>query len=134
MINGRVTLPEPGQLSTHILKPPIAHLPSTTENEALAHRLAAAIGLPTAAVEPRRTGGRPYLIVERYDRTVDTAGVIRRLHQEDFCQALGVASENKYASEWTSKAKPATRHRPMWKRSARVMAFQSLRSVSSSKP
>jgi len=99
MINGRIALPAPGQPSTHILKPPIPHLPSTTENEALALRLAAAIGLPTAAVEPRRTGGRPYLIVERYDRTVDAAGVIRRLHQEDFCQALGVASEHKYASE-----------------------------------
>lgn len=99
MVNGRIALPASGQPSTHILKPPIVHLPSTTENEALALRLAAAIGLPTAAVEPRRTGGRPYLIVERYDRTVDAAGVIQRLHQEDFCQALGVASENKYASE-----------------------------------
>jgi len=99
MINGRVALPAPGQPSTHILKPPIVHLPSTTENEALALRLAAALGLPTAAVEPRRTSGRSYLIVERYDRTVDTAGVIQRLHQEDFCQALGIASEHKYASE-----------------------------------
>ena len=99
MINGRIALPAPGQPSTHILKPPIPHLPSTTENEALALRLAAAIGLSTAAVEPRRTGGRPYLIVERYDRTIDAGGVIRRLHQEDFCQALGVASEHKYASE-----------------------------------
>lgn len=99
MVNGRIALPVPGQPSTHILKPPIAGLPSTTENEALALRLAAAIGLPTAAVEPRRTGGRPYLLVERYDRTVDAEGAIRRLHQEDFCQALGVAPERKYASE-----------------------------------
>ncbi|MBP7703779.1 MAG: type II toxin-antitoxin system HipA family toxin [Caulobacter sp.] len=99
MVNGRIALPKPGQPSTHILKPPIAHLPSTTENEALALRLAAAIGLPTAGVEPRRTEGRPYLLLERYDRTVDAEGAIRRLHQEDFCQALGVAPERKYASE-----------------------------------
>lgn len=99
LINGRIALPAPGQPSTHILKPPIASLPSTTENEALALRLAAAIGLPTASVEPCRTGDRPYLVVERYDRTITADGAIRRLHQEDFCQALGIAPEKKYASE-----------------------------------
>jgi serine/threonine-protein kinase HipA len=99
MINGRIALPAPGQPSTHILKPPIPTLPTTTENEALAMRLAAAIGLPTAPIDPRRTGDRPYLLVERYDRTVLADGAIRRLHQEDFCQALGIAPEKKYASE-----------------------------------
>ncbi len=99
MVNGRIALPAPGQPSTHILKPPIPTLPGTTENEALALRLAAAVGLPTAAVEPRRTRDRAYLVVERYDRTVAADGTIRRLHQEDFCQALGVPPESKYASE-----------------------------------
>ncbi|WP_158918689.1 type II toxin-antitoxin system HipA family toxin [Caulobacter sp. S45] len=99
LINGRIALPAPGQPSTHILKPPITSLSATTENEALAMRLAAAIGLPTAAVEPRRTADRPYLLIERYDRTVEADGAIRRLHQEDFCQALGIAPERKYASE-----------------------------------
>ncbi len=99
MVNGRVAIPVAGQPSTHILKPPIASLPSTTENEALALRLAAEIGLPTAVVEPCRTAGRPYLLIERYDRTVDADGLIRRLHQEDFCQALAIAPERKYASE-----------------------------------
>jgi len=99
LVNGRIALPAPGQPSTHILKPPIARLPSTTANEALAMRLAAAVGLSAAAVEPRRTGDRPYLLVERYDRTVLADGAIRRLHQEDFCQALTVAPERKYASE-----------------------------------
>ncbi len=99
LVNGAIALPAPGQPSTHILKPPIARLSATTENEALAMRLAAAIGLPTAPLEPRRTGDRPYLVVERYDRTVAADGAIRRLHQEDFCQALGIAPERKYASE-----------------------------------
>lgn len=99
LLNGRVALPAPGQPSTHILKPPIARLPGTTANEALAMRLAAALGLPVAAVEPRRTEGRDYLLVERYDRTVAADGAILRLHQEDFCQALGVAPEKKYAAE-----------------------------------
>jgi hypothetical protein len=62
-------------------------------------RLAATLGLAVAAVEPRRTGARPYLLIERHDRTVSADGEIRRLHQEDFCQALGVPPEHKYAAE-----------------------------------
>lgn len=99
LVNGRVALPAPGQPSTHILKPAIERLPGTSENEALAMRLAAALGLQVAPVEPRRTGERTYLLVARYDRDVGADGSIRRLHQEDFCQALGVAPERKYASE-----------------------------------
>ena len=62
-------------------------------------RLAAKLGLDVAAVEIRAVAGRPYLLVERYDRIIDSDGQVRRLHQEDFCQALGVFTERKYASE-----------------------------------
>lgn len=99
LVNGRIALPQPGQPTTHILKPPITRFPGTTENEAFAMRLAAAVGLKVAAVEPRSVAGRGFLLVERYDREIDTDGHIRRLHQEDFCQALGVPPEDKYASE-----------------------------------
>jgi len=44
------------------------------------------------------TSGVPYLEVERYDRDL-TADPIRRLHQEDICQALGRPSESKYQAE-----------------------------------
>ncbi len=99
LVNGRIALPRPGQATTHILKPPITRFPATTENEAFAMRLAAVVGLKVAAVEPRGAGGRPFLLVERYDRETDAKGRIRRLHQEDFCQALGIPPENKYPSE-----------------------------------
>ena len=99
LINGRVALPAAGQPSTHILTPPLPGLPGTTENEALAMRLASGLGLMAAPVQPRRVGERPYLVVERYDRDVEADGTVRRLHQEDFCQALGIAPEKKYASE-----------------------------------
>ena len=52
--------------------------------------LAAALGLPVATAEPRVVGGRPYLLVTRYDRRIDEGGIAHRLHQEDFCQALGI--------------------------------------------
>ncbi len=99
LVNGRVALPQPGQPTTHILKPPIERFPATTENEAFAMRLAAAVGLQVAPVEPRRIANRTFLLVERYDRDTGADGQVQRLHQEDFCQALGVPPENKYASE-----------------------------------
>ncbi|ASY61212.1 type II toxin-antitoxin system HipA family toxin [Sinorhizobium sp. CCBAU 05631] len=99
LIDGELALPVSGQATTHILKPPIARFPGTTENEAFVMRLAAAIGLDVAPVEPRSANGRPFLVVERYDRYRDADGVVHRIHQEDFCQALGVPPETKYASE-----------------------------------
>src|SRR3989338_3700832 len=53
LVGGAVALPPPGQPTTHILKPSIARFPATTENEAFVMRLAAAIGLDVAPVEPR---------------------------------------------------------------------------------
>ena len=99
LVDGGVALPVHGQPTTHILKPPIARFPGTTENEAFAMRLAARIGLDVAPVEPRVVGNREFLLVERYDRSLDSDGSIRRIHQEDFCQALSVPPELKYAGE-----------------------------------
>ncbi|NKN05130.1 type II toxin-antitoxin system HipA family toxin [Rhizobium laguerreae] len=99
LIDGQLALPVLGQATTHILKPPIARFPGTTENEAFVMKLAAAIGLDVAPVEPRSANGRPFLLIERYDRYRDANDVVRRIHQEDFCQALGVPPETKYASE-----------------------------------
>jgi serine/threonine-protein kinase HipA len=99
LVDGAVALPAPGQPTTHILKPPIVRFAATTENEAFVMRLAAEIGLDVAPVQPRVVRERTFLLVERYDRAVGTSGQVRRIHQEDFCQALGVPPETKYASE-----------------------------------
>lgn len=99
LVDDRVALPVPGQPTTHILKPPIARFSGTTENEALVMQLAARCGLPVARVEPRAVERRPYLLIERYDRRVTEGGRVRRLHQEDICQALGIVPEHKYAAE-----------------------------------
>ncbi|MDG2044548.1 MAG: type II toxin-antitoxin system HipA family toxin [Maricaulis sp.] len=94
-----IALPAAGQPTTHILKPPIARFEHTTENEAFAMRLAAKIGLPVAPVEIARAEDRAFLLVERYDRVRSDDGHWQRIHQEDFCQALGCLPERKYASE-----------------------------------
>jgi len=98
LVEGQIALPVPGQPTTHIVKPPIPHFPATTENEALMMRLASALGLPVVAIRARSAGGKPYLLIDRYDRASET-GAVRRLHQEDFCQALGFPPERKYQTE-----------------------------------
>ena len=99
LVDGAVALPAPGQPTTHILKPPMSRFSVTTENEAFVMRLAAAAGLDVAAVEPRIVRDRTFLLVQRYDRSRGEDGGVHRIHQEDFCQALGVPPETKYASE-----------------------------------
>ena len=98
LADGKIALPAPEQPTTHILKPAIERFPGTVENEALAMRLADAVGLDAAQAELRTVRKRTFLLVKRYDRLEDDDG-LRRLHQEDFCQALGLPPERKYASE-----------------------------------
>lgn len=99
LINGAIALPAPGQPTTHILKPPIERFRGTTENEAFAMALAAEVGLPVAHAEARVVSDRRFLLIDRYDRAQNAAGRVVRLHQEDFCQALGIPPEQKYAAE-----------------------------------
>ena len=99
LVDGAVALPPAGMATTHIVKPAPREYPTFPENEAFCMRLAAELGLPVAAVEVRRAGDQVYLLVERYDRVAEADGVLNRLHQEDFCQALGVTPEHKYAAE-----------------------------------
>ena len=84
--------------TTHILKPPIDGLDGHAENEHLCLALARALGLPAARSEVRRFENESAIIVERYDRT-RLPGAIRRLHQEDLCQVLGLPPTKKYQNE-----------------------------------
>lgn len=99
LVGDRIALPALGQPTTHILKPPMKDYAASTENEAFAMALASATGLDVAPAAPRLVEGRPYLLVTRYDRRRDASGAYYRLHQEDFCQALGKTPEHKYAAE-----------------------------------
>ncbi|MBF6619351.1 MAG: type II toxin-antitoxin system HipA family toxin [Patulibacter sp.] len=97
---GRVGLPVGGQPSTHILKTPIKGLPATVLNEAMWSRIGKRLGLATAPAIPHRVGETEMLLVERYDRYASPEdGDLLRLHQEDFCQALGIPSNRKYENE-----------------------------------
>jgi serine/threonine-protein kinase HipA len=84
--------------STHILKPPIRDMEDTVENEAFWMMLAKKMGLSAPPVTIRRGLDKLY-IIQRYDRRRDKDDHIVRLHQEDFCQALGFLPDQKYESE-----------------------------------
>jgi serine/threonine-protein kinase HipA len=96
---GNISLPLGLAPSTHILKPAIATWAGIVSNEAYCMRLAQGAGLAAAETTAQQVEDIPYLLSRRYDRTSDEHGVVRRLHQEDFCQALGIPSEIKYQAE-----------------------------------
>ncbi len=110
----RIGLPLYGSPSTHILKPPIQGVDGSVFNEGFCMALALALKLDVAKTQIQHVAGqgsaqglsgqtsqRDYLLVARYDRQAGTptSTASQRLHQEDLCQALGVAPETKYQSE-----------------------------------
>src|SRR5579863_1570657 len=92
-------LPEGDSPSTHILKFANPNYSGFPENELFVTRLAGLCRLPAVTAELRTIENNRHLLVKRYDRVVDADGTIHRLHQEDFCQALGVAPVRKYEKE-----------------------------------
>lgn len=96
MIDGQIALPLGGTPTTHILKPSVPGYENIALNEYLCLTLARLVHLTVPAVEFRKAEELPFLLIERYDRWVDDAQRIGRIHQEDFCQALGVRSAIKY--------------------------------------
>ncbi len=98
MEDGRLFLATGNAPSTHILKPPIRELEGTVMNEAFCMRLAGQMGLPVPEVTVRENLDTLF-IVKRFDRERNPAGEWVRLHQEDFCQALGILPDQKYETE-----------------------------------
>jgi serine/threonine-protein kinase HipA len=99
MPDGTWGRPIAGTPSTHILKPEIERFANTVENEAFCMTVAKHLGLSVAPVETIAVDGRPVLVVQRYDRLVRADGSVQRVHQEDFCQALGLPPEQKYEQD-----------------------------------
>lgn len=98
--NGQICIPMNGSPSTHILKPDSPRLPGSVQNEAFCLTLARRMKISTPNVTTGQAGQRTYLLVKRYDRA-EISGRWRRLHQEDFCQALGKLPSAKYECNYT---------------------------------
>jgi serine/threonine-protein kinase HipA len=95
----RYYIPRGSSPSSHILKTAIPQLVDTVINEAFCMNLAQRSGMPVPGAEVVAINGRQVYRVERYDRRRLADGTRERLHQEDFCQALGVLPELKYEAE-----------------------------------
>jgi serine/threonine-protein kinase HipA len=98
--DGEMALPLGNAPTSHIIKPTMSYrpdLPQTAVNEAMVMGLARAVGLlvPDVRYDPALDA----VVIARYDRATEANGRLRRLHQNDLCQILGVPAGRKYESE-----------------------------------
>lgn len=100
-------LPLGGAASTHIVKASNRRFEQLSENEHYCIRLSGAAGLNVPCCFVDVVGEQVLFVVERFDRAVSRdvnrradggPGRVQRLHQEDFCQLLGLLPERKYES------------------------------------
>lgn len=101
--NGKIFIPLNNAPSSHILKPALSIYDDVIFNEYFCLKLAKQIGLSAAEIDIKKIEDINYLLITRYDRIIiydqETNEKILRIHQEDFCQALGVPSTKKYQNE-----------------------------------
>jgi serine/threonine-protein kinase HipA len=86
-----------GHPSTHIAKlshPPDSNARDVVHTEVASLYLARELGLTTVEAQVVDFGGHLAIVVSRYDRTVEEEGRIRRIHQEDGAQALGINTDD----------------------------------------
>ena len=93
-----IHLPMGAATSSHILKPPIERVAHSVENETFCMQLARAAGLNVPDTQILKQAKPLYLVI-RYDREMTVSGELLRIHQEDFCQALGIPPGTKYEAE-----------------------------------
>jgi serine/threonine-protein kinase HipA len=95
--------PETGAPTTHILKIPRAGEEHLVMQEHRLMMLADEVqplgAATTSCIQIEDVHG---LLITRFDRDVEN-GVVRRVHQEDFCQALGLGKSLKYERDGTDK-------------------------------
>jgi serine/threonine-protein kinase HipA len=99
VLGGRWFLPGPAAVSTHIVKPqPRLRFAHLIEGEAWAMAVASRAARCARVALLELDAAPPALLVERFDRSARDTGGLVRVHQEDCCQALGLAPAQKYAS------------------------------------
>jgi serine/threonine-protein kinase HipA len=95
--DGRWALPRPDSKvpTTHILKVPRNDDAGDVPLETAACTLASNIGINASVPKPVSHGNRQGLLITRFDRDVKN-GIVYRIHQEDFTQAMGLPTSAKY--------------------------------------
>jgi len=85
--------------STHIVKFELSDYKHIPAYEYFLSLLAKSVSLPVVDCELRKHKKHYFLLVKRYDRADSSNESVARLHQEDFCQALGFSYGEKYQIE-----------------------------------
>jgi len=91
-------IPKNGAPSNYILKPAMTHFHSSISNECFCMMLANLMDLRVAPVWIFQKKAQTVLLIKRYDRILE-GDILKRLHQEDFCQAMGLSHELKYQAD-----------------------------------
>ena len=94
-------LPKNGAPSTHILKPTRSgELSTIAQNEFFCMNLAEKLNLPVPKTQILELDDLSVFVCQRYDRKFDSEKPsIQRIHQEDFCQALGIMNDINYQAD-----------------------------------
>lgn len=95
---GRWGEPRGAAATSHILKPAIPGLPDHDLNEHLCLQAAAAAGLSVVTSQIVAVEDTRAVAVARYDRAPGPHW-LRRVHQEDMCQALAIPPDLKYQAD-----------------------------------
>jgi serine/threonine-protein kinase HipA len=95
-LDGQWGLPSGRRATTHILKPSLPYLGDQDINEHLCLVAARKLDLSAARSQITQFGDQRAIVLRRHDRSVRHDGAVVRIHQEDFCQALGVYPNQKY--------------------------------------
>lgn len=103
-INGEWFEPNGRAPSTHIVKPGMVLKSGHTDDhvqavEFVTMRAARAVGVRAAQVDILDFAGVSAFVTTRFDRRATRGGDVVRIHQEDFCQALGIRPALKYEED-----------------------------------
>jgi len=98
LIDNKIAIMKGNTPTTHILKPMIEGIKDSVQNELFCMRLAKSMDIKVPNASVIYVDDIPCYLVERYDRQTLNGKTIR-VHQEDFCQAMGIPPELKYERE-----------------------------------
>ena len=96
--DGQFFIPLDNAISTHILKYRLRDVSHVPAYETITIWTANELKLNVCEIDYYTHGGESFSLAKRYDRITTDKGLVR-LHQEDFCQASGRSSNNKYEHE-----------------------------------
>ncbi|MCO6558966.1 MAG: type II toxin-antitoxin system HipA family toxin [Bifidobacterium sp.] len=89
--------------TTHILKPGVSQLREQAFNEYICLKTIENLGISVSQSRFQSFDGTPAIVSTRWDRspvkTTDGKDSIRRIHQEDLCQAMSYMTQEKYQSD-----------------------------------